>query len=206
MTPLEYKNINMVNPEYESLPQRIFLDTNVLQYLENFGEFIFNHYQENDGYIISTSGNEIRKSTKLYKEIEALKFLLLGIDRTNIEFAISESTFKEVQKARKQNYTRWFFEMWDYWQNILQEYDGQIPSTSAKLKLEEFNDDRSISGRLSKADSDIIYDAIFFDCNAILTTDKFRNLHSEINNKYKVMILHPTDLYELFKPWEALWY
>lgn len=206
MILLEYKTVNMAKSEYKQLPRRIFLDTNVLQYLENFGEFIFDHYQENDECLVSTGGKEVLKDTKLYNEIEALRFLLLGIDRTNVEFAISESTFKEVQKAGKHNYTQWFFEMWDCWQNILREYENEIPPKSAELRLEKFNNDQSLLQRLSKTDSDIIRDAIFFDCNAVLTTDKFRNLHEEINNKYGLMVLHPSDLWELLKPWQALWY
>lgn len=84
---------------YRLLPRRIFLDTNILQYLQDFGEFIFDHYQENNQYLISPRGKKILTGTELYKEIEALRFMLLGIDRSNIEFAVSESTFKEVQKS-----------------------------------------------------------------------------------------------------------
>lgn len=193
-------------PDYELLPRRIFLDTNILQYLQDFGEFIFDHYQENDDYLISSRGKEIPTGTTLYKEIEALRFLLLGIDRTNVEFAISENTFDEVQKKQDTNYRRWFFEMWDYWQNILREYRGKIPSKSVELRLEKFSNDRSLLGRLSKADSEVIRDAIFFDCHAVLTADKFSTLHEEVNDKYKLMILHPTDLLKLIQPFQALWY
>lgn len=191
---------------YRLLPRRIFLDTNILQYLQDFGEFIFDHYQENDDYLISPRGKEVPMGTTIYKEIEALRFLLLGIDRTNVEFAISENTFDEVQKKQDTNYRRWFFEMWDYWQNILREHRGKIPSKSVELRLEKFSNDRSLLGRLSKADSEIIRDAIFFDCHAILTADKFRALHEEVNDKYKLMILHPTDLLKLLQPFQALWY
>jgi hypothetical protein len=95
--------------ELQLIPKRIFIDTNTLQYLQDFGEFIFDHYQEDSGYLVSQKGKKIFKETKLYKEIEALRFLLLGIDRTNIEFAISASTFKEVQKKQDSAYTQWFF-------------------------------------------------------------------------------------------------
>lgn len=119
-------------PDYELLPRRIFLDTNILQYLQDFGEFIFDHYQENDDYLISPREKEIPTGTTLYKEIEALRFLLLGIGRTNMEFVVSENTFEEVQKKRDTKYKQWFFEMWDYWQNILREYRDGMPSKSAR--------------------------------------------------------------------------
>jgi len=192
--------------DFESLPRRIFLDTNVLQYLNDFGEFIFDHYQENEKYLISPEGRKILKGISLYQEIKALRFLLLGINRTNIEFAISESTFKEVQAKKDDGYTKWFFDVWDYWQSILQEQGDEIPSTSAKLRLEEFDNDNSILGRLSKSDKKIIRDAIFFDSNAILTTDKFKSIDKDINGKYGLRVLSPNDLWELLKPWQALWY
>lgn len=196
----------MKKVSYNLLPRRIFLDTNVLQYLQDFGEFIFDHYQENEGYLISPRGRKILTGSALYREIEALRFLLLGIDRTNVEFAVSENTFEEVKKKRDARYKQWFFEMWDYWQDILQQHKSRPPSKSAGSRLKKFDQDRSLLGRLSKADSIIIRDAIFFDCHAILTVDKFRNFHKEINDKYKLMILRPTDFLNMIKPFQALWY
>lgn len=187
------------NSNYELPPKRIFLDTNVLQYLQDFGEFIFDNYQEKDEYLVSPKGRKILTSSNLYREIDALRMLLIGINRTNIEFAISQNTFEEVKKKRDNNYTRWFFEMWDYWQNILREYEYGEDTVLNPIKLQEFDDDRSLLGRLSKKDSKIIRDAISLDCGAILTVDKFRNLHTEINNKYKIMVLHPTDLWPLLR-------
>ena len=36
--------------QFNSIPGRIFLDTNVLQYLLDFGEYIFEHYREGEEY------------------------------------------------------------------------------------------------------------------------------------------------------------
>ncbi len=194
----------MKKSSYGSIPKRIFLDSNILQYLQDFGEFIFDHYQETDEYLVSAKGNKILKDSKLYNEIRVLKVLLLGLDRTNIEFAISQNTFAEVQRKQDDSYMRWFFEMWDYWQNIIQAHKENVSSGPAKLK--KFDNDRSLLGRLSKDDSKIIRDAISLNCNAVLTVDRFRNLHKEINDKYKMMVLYPTDLWGLLKPFQALWH
>ena len=191
---------------YGSFPRRIFLDTNILQYLQDFGEFIFDHYQENENYLVSPRGNKILTGTALYNEIDALRFILLGIDRSSIHFAVSENTFEEVQKKQDTNYRRWFFEMWDYWRNILREHGDKIPSKSANSQLEKFDQDQSLLGRLSKSDSKIIRDAIFLDCHAVLTVDKFQDLHKEIKAKYKLMILCPTGFLKLIGPFQALWY
>lgn len=142
----------MKKVDFESLPRRIFIDTNILQYLQDFGEFIFDHYQENKKYLISPRGKKILIGSALYKEIETLRLLLLGIDRTNIEFAVSKNTFEEVKKKKDVSYIHWFFDIWDYWENILQEYNEEIPSKFAKEKTERFENDYSILGRLSNAD------------------------------------------------------
>ena len=193
-------------PGYESLPRRIFLDTNILQYLQDFGEFIFDHYQEDERYLISPRGKKILTGSALYNEIEALRFLFLGIDRANIEFVVSKNTFEEVKKKQDARYKQWFFEIWDYWQNILREHEGRVPFKLAGSQLDKFDQDQSILGRLSKSDSRIIRDAIFFDCHAVLTTDKFLDLYKEIEVKYKLMILCPTGFLKLIEPSQALWY
>ncbi|MCH9029682.1 MAG: hypothetical protein IH819_08750 [Bacteroidetes bacterium] len=36
--------------QFNSIPGRIFLDTNVLQYLQDFGEYIFKHYRKSEEY------------------------------------------------------------------------------------------------------------------------------------------------------------
>lgn len=41
----EYASFDTIK-QFESLPGRIFLDTNVLQYLQDFGEYIFDNYNE----------------------------------------------------------------------------------------------------------------------------------------------------------------
>lgn len=41
----EYSNYDPVK-RFNSLHRRVFLDTNVLQYLQDFGEYIFESYNE----------------------------------------------------------------------------------------------------------------------------------------------------------------
>jgi hypothetical protein len=192
--------------KFESLPGRIFFDTNILQYLQDFGEFIFDDYQEDEKYLIAPKGEKIASNSALYKEVKALRFLLLGIDRTNIEFVISESTYNEVKKAESPSFMKWFFDIWDYWQTIIEENYYNFPSDSAESKTTQFNKDQSVLDRISKNDRKIIRDAMFFDCDAILTNDKFKRMNEEFSKKYGLMLLSPSSLFELLEPWQALWY
>ena len=49
--------------QFNSIPGRIFLDTNVLQYLQDFGEYIFEHYRESEEYFQTRKG-KIKKGTR----------------------------------------------------------------------------------------------------------------------------------------------
>ncbi len=57
--------------QFSSIPGRIFLDTNVLQYIQDFGEYIFEHYRESEEFFQTRKG-KIKKGTRLFNEIEAL--------------------------------------------------------------------------------------------------------------------------------------
>ncbi len=52
--------------QFNSIPGRIFLDTNVLQYLQDFGEYIFEHYRESEDYF-QAQKDKIKKVTRLFK-------------------------------------------------------------------------------------------------------------------------------------------
>jgi len=43
----EYASYDIIK-QFDSLSGRVFLDTNVLQYLQDFGEYIFDNYNEYD--------------------------------------------------------------------------------------------------------------------------------------------------------------
>jgi hypothetical protein len=79
-------------------PGRIFLDTNALQYLQDFGEYIFEHYRESEEYFQARKG-KIKKGTRLFNEIEALHDFFIGVNRAHFEFALSPSVYKEVSAS-----------------------------------------------------------------------------------------------------------
>jgi len=61
--------------QFNLIPSRIFLDTNVPQYLQDFGEYIFEHYRENEEYF--RSGNNTKgKGEQLLKQANGSKSAL----------------------------------------------------------------------------------------------------------------------------------
>ncbi len=193
--------------QFNSIPGRIFLDTNVLQYLQDFGEYIFDNYRENEKYFISPKGKNISKDDPLYSQIIALHDIFVNIDRTNLEFALSQSVFDEVIKKDDGYFIQWFYDVWDHWQAVLGSYEDNPISDTAFIKYKKSQIDKSLIGRPSEKDLKIVLDAIRFDCDALLTVDKFAkgNFQNFVYQKYGLMIVKPTDLFEILKPFQALW-
>ena len=94
-------------------PGRIFLDTNALQYLQNFGEYIFEHYRESEEYFQPRKG-KIKKGTRLFNEIEALHDFFIGIERAHFEFALPPSVYEEISASRDKRFVQWFHDVWDH--------------------------------------------------------------------------------------------
>jgi hypothetical protein len=79
--------------QFNLIPGRIFLDTNALQYLQDFGEYVFEHYRESEEYFqtrkrkkqketksrcIKTNGVVLKKRTN-YKKTTFTRQLLLNL-------------------------------------------------------------------------------------------------------------------------------
>lgn len=56
-------------------PGRIFLDTNALQYLQDFGEYIFEYYRESEDYFRSGNNTTV-KGEQLLKHANGSKSAL----------------------------------------------------------------------------------------------------------------------------------
>lgn len=67
---------------------------------------------------------------------------------------------------------------------------------------------RSSTQSRAEEDKKIVLDAIRFDCDALLTVDRFakdQNKKMYTFRNYGLMILIPVELMELIKPYQALW-
>jgi len=50
--------------QFNIIPGRIFLDTNFLSYLQDFGEYFFENYREREGYFQSRK-SKIKKAVRV---------------------------------------------------------------------------------------------------------------------------------------------
>ncbi len=194
--------------QFNSFPRRIFLDTNVLQYLQDFGEYFFEHYRESEEYFKARKG-KIKKGTRLFNEIEALHDFFIGIERAYFEFALSPAVYKEVTASGNTRFVQWFHDVWGHWEAVVSEYEkGEAFSENAETNYKRAVNNNSMHGSLSVKDKKIVLDAIRFDCDALLTVDRFardQNKKIYIFRKYRLMILTPVELMKIIKPYQALW-
>ena len=50
-------NAQDAKTRFDQIPGRIFLDTCALQYIQDFGEYIFDNYQEDEEYFLAPRGS-----------------------------------------------------------------------------------------------------------------------------------------------------
>lgn len=206
-------NAQDAKTRFDQIPGRIFLDTCALQYIQDFGEYIFDNYQEDEEYFLAPRGKRIEKDNPLYPQIVALHDLFLGSERAHFEFALSESVYQEVVQKKQggeidKGFLQWFYDVWDHWQAVLESYEDEPVSQEAQKRYELAKSDKSLLGNLSEPDQKIVLDAIQLDCDALLTVDKFAkdNFQHFAFEKYGLMVLRPTDLIEIIKPFQGLYH
>ncbi len=184
---------------FDNIPRRVFLDTNIVNLTLDYGE------QIHEGIDIPSS-----VSTRLQNDIEALRAIFDTGSRAFWQLAISPITYREVTKTEdpKRTYAlqKWFFEIWNYWQQFLHSAHD-LPSFS---EAEEERLSLLSSGVLEvlpdMADRVLLTDAIVYRCNAFCTRDWSTILrHRRDLEELPLKILTPTEWWNLIKPWAAIW-
>lgn len=70
---------------FENLPKRIFLDSSVLQTLQDYGEYIYDVGELEDEFRILRTPNGLRN-------LNVLRDIMIIAQRANFEFALSENS------------------------------------------------------------------------------------------------------------------
>ncbi|MEA2113153.1 MAG: hypothetical protein U9P63_00640 [Patescibacteria group bacterium] len=109
--------------QFNSIPGRIFLDTNALQYLQDFGEYIFEHYRESEECFQARKG-KIKKGLGYSMRLKLFMTFFIGIERAHFEFALSSSVYKEVSASGDKSFVQWFHDVWDHWEAVVTEYEN----------------------------------------------------------------------------------
>lgn len=185
------KQTNIVK-DFENLPYRIFLDSNILQNLQNYGEFIWENIQTN-------------LPVNQYDNIIALKNIFSINFRASFEFALSENSIREISDKKDKTYLQWCYDLLDHWMSCIESYENSEAFSGEGRKILQQINDRQFS-YLSKKDKAILFDAIILECHALLTMDKKLWQNKEhLEKKLPIKILQPFEYWEILKPYAGLW-
>lgn len=185
---------------FEGLPRRLFLDSSVLQRLQNHGEFIY------DGGTIDEH-DRIRTIPGGVEEIEALRAIMFVGQRACFELVLSDNSFAEVEESGRVSYLTWAHEVLGYWQHILRNYaeHGIAPLTGRGVQLAPKLQSPKF-GYMSRKDALLIRDAVLLECDAFLTMDnKLARNAGHIGRELELSVLSPTGYWKLLQPWAALY-
>lgn len=183
---------NNIISDFKYLPRRIFLDSNVLQNLQVYGEFVFDNV-------------EVSKDDKNAENIAALRNIFFVNQRAIFEFALSNNSIKEVLKKNDKSYLQWAFDVLDHWNCCINEYENaEAFSGNGKGLLQKLNEKQF--GYLSKKDKRLLFDSIILECDAFLTMDlKLWKNKKHMEHKLGIKILQPFEHWNLLKPFARLW-
>lgn len=180
------------------ISKRVFLDSSTLQTLQDYGEFIY------DGGEI-THENRIWLIPDGFKNLEALRQIIIVGNKGSLELALSFNSLKEVIDRNKHDYLEWALEMLDYWEGCLAAYEdsssafsGKGVSLSARLQGKQF-------GYLSAKDAILIQDAVLLECDVFLTMErKLPRSTSHLEKKIGIKVLQPIGYWDLLRSWATL--
>ena len=187
---------------FEKIPERVFLDTTVVNDLLDFGEQIF------DG--MAMPPNLSRRRTI---DLIALTNIWLTGSRANWQTVISSYTLQEVQRTRdptkRFRLEQWYCELWGYWTEV---WDAVHP----EISLPSESDLQDIRRRLvhskflailpDESDRILICDALAYQCDTFCTRDWSTILrHRDKLSLLGLRIISPSEWWAIIRPYAPIW-
>lgn len=175
-------------------PSRIFLDTSVLQTIQDYGPFVF------EGEPIPP-GDRIHKIPEGREQLEALQHLFQIVDRGPFEFALSEGSLKEVDAKRDSGFLRWAHDVLDHW-SVCTEENG-LPEVPQEILIAC---DSPTLNFISAADRILIRDAVTLGCDSLLTMEgRLPKNAPHIQKILGLRVDRPSWLWDQWKPFAGLY-
>jgi hypothetical protein len=180
------------------VPDRVFLDTCVVNFMLDFGE------QIHDGATLPPLG------PREAADIEALRDLFVTGQRAMWQLAISPHTYSEIARTRDEGQLLklylWFQELWQYWRSTV-EQNNDLPSF---IEAEEVRVRTLSSGHLSclpdVADRVLLCDALVYRCDLFCTRDWATILkHRTALSGLPIEIVTPAEWWARIRPYAGLW-
>ena len=180
---------------FEDIPSRIFLDSSVLQALQTYDEYIYENAE-------LSPADRIHRDPQGVAKLEALRWIMQIPERAPFEFALSDYSFVEVERRGDPRYLQWAYDVLDHWHACLEglrEPQGH-PIALAKI-------DSSAMNYLGVGDRALLRDAVLLECDAFLTMEnKLPRNADHVRRMIGIRVLSPLSMWEILRPWAALFY
>ena len=197
---------NKENYELPEFPELIFFDTNIVQNLHSFGEFIYdNHLAPEISLRISARG------PRFTEDVYALAdFMALG-QRLGWPIAVSSKTLTELEATPRggkgAELILWGSELFQYFTSNFDEphserarlYYSELTHFTfiQRLRLSEL-----LKSLPQEADRQLIIDAMEYGCDIFLTMDyKTVWRYRDEISRFGLKVMRPVELLEYIGPW-----
>lgn len=188
------------------LPRLIFLDTNVVQHLLTFGEFVYDHYLSPEA-----EAKLEALGARITEDVEALAaFMELG-RRNGWPLAVSQRTLDELDATpnpmRRHDLLVWGWELAQYFQINAHghEEDEQERESGRWLYAQQLYLRGALDFLPDEGDRLLLLDAIAFGCDVFLTVD-YRSIwrFRDHIRRFGISVMRPAELLEYVEPWAGL--
>lgn len=159
------------------LPQRIFLDTSVINFIVDYSEHIFDRAKINQN-----------TSSRIFDDIQALMYIFQISNHNAIEMIISRTTLQEIQATtdsfKRDKLELYCNELWDYFHFLI---DGDFRTPGIEVKYyEEFLMEKGLNTLIDPNDRKLVIEALFYKCDIFCTRDWKTILKHRLRLKNKI--------------------
>lgn len=149
-----------------NLPRRVFLDTNVVNFIVDHDAYVFEG--EDDGGIANLSLRD-------RADLEGLRLVFETGQRVHWELVVSDTTYAEIlataDEHRRRVLLRLFQELWAYWRDCFTE-DGTLCDSHARELARKLELGGVLSMFPDASDRQLLAHAIAYECDAFCTRDR----------------------------------
>ena len=189
-------------------PKLIFFDTNVVQNLHSFGEFIYDNALDP-----MTDSKLLALGSRFRDDIFALAdFMALG-RRGGWPIAVSPGTLGELRAiqrpAKRFELTAWANELAHYFLQVRESRDAADESCHSEVERFTVAQRCWLSDQLEilpqEGDRQLIIDALEYGCDVFLTMD-YKTIwrYRDDVNRFGLRVMRPVELLEHIAPWAGL--
>lgn len=190
-------------------PRLILLDTNVVQNLLTFGEYIYDNDLSDE-----MESFALEHGSRFLEDIRALADIISLGRRNGLPLAVAQRTLREIQSTpmldKREALTRWALELFEYFTRLgsdlwPQKEDGSAPPSWPLNSKRRYRLYKKLLALPDESDRELVLDAIDLGCDVLLTMYYKTILsHRDEINRLGLTAMAPTDLLKKLRPWVGL--